>query len=205
VRSPRDEVDAAASRAAAVAAVGTRLRWRVEHVQVLAASDIGRFAKLGVIPSMQPSHCASDLGYATQRLGAERAARSYAWMSLLTSGVRVLPFGSDFPTAGTVPPLLGVHAAVTRQTAGGVPVGGWHAEQRVSRTQALRGYTTDAAYARFAEHELGQVRAGYLADLTIVDRDLLSVPSDELLRARVVATIVGGRAVYDPARLLGYQ
>ncbi|KAG8468905.1 hypothetical protein KFE25_007423 [Diacronema lutheri] len=178
------------------------LRWRIEHAQILAAPDIARFARLGVIPSMQPSHVASDLSYADARLGPERARRSYAWASLLDAGVRCLPFGSDFPTAGTVPPLAGMHAAVTRQTAAGQPAGGWHPEQRVSRERALRGYTVDSAYARFAEHELGRIREDFLADLTIVDRDVLAVPSDELLYTRVLATIVGGRATFDQARLL---
>lgn len=181
------------------------VRWRVEHAQILSAQDIGRFAQLGVIPSMQPTHVASDLGYATARLGPERASRSYAWMSLLKSGVRHLPFGSDFPTAGTVPPLAGIHAATTRQTTDGLPVGGWHPEQRVTRTQALKAYTVDSAYARFAEHELGAIKEGFLADLTVLDRDILTVPSDELLQAHVIATIVGGRVVHDKSRLLAQQ
>lgn len=100
---------------------GEDLRWRIEHTQILAAADLPRFAELGVIPSMQPSHCASDLPYALQRLGHDRASRSYAWMSLLRTGISALPFGSDFPTAGTIPPLLGFHAAVTRETSDGVP------------------------------------------------------------------------------------
>mmetsp|Transcript_49690 Transcript_49690/g.118377 ORF Transcript_49690/g.118377 Transcript_49690/m.118377 type:complete len:647 (-) Transcript_49690:34-1974(-) len=175
---------------------GQDRRWRVEHVQILSPTDVPRFAQLGVIPSMQPSHCASDLGYADQRLGPRRAAGGYFWQGLLRSGVEVLPFGSDFPTAGTVPPILGLHAAVTRQTAGGIPKGGWHPEQRVSISRALQGYTADAAYASFREAELGAVKPGYYADLTILDRNLLTVAPQDLLNTTVLGTIVGGRFSY---------
>ncbi|CAK0857604.1 unnamed protein product [Prorocentrum cordatum] len=173
-------------------------RWRVEHAQILAAEDLPRFARLGVIASMQPSHCASDLPYAVQRLGFQRASRSYAWSSLLRTGVPALPFGSDFPTAGSVPPLLGLHAAVTRETPGGVPAGGWFPEQRVTREQALRGYTTDAAYASLGR-SLGALRPGFYADLTLFDRDVMTVDPPQLLRLTVWGTLVGGRAVHAAA------
>lgn len=176
------------------------VRWRVEHAQMLARADVGRFAALGVIPSMQPSHCASDLSYAERRLGPERAKLAYAWRSLLQSGVKHMPFGSDFPTAGTVPPLLGLHAAVTRQRADGTPAAGWHPEQRVTRLQALRGYTTDAAYASFREAELGRIAPGFRADLTAFDRDVLTCPAADLLVTRVLATVVGGRVVFSRGR-----
>ena len=176
------------------------LRWRVEHAQILAAADVGRFARLGVIPSMQPTHCAADLDYAVQRLGWDRASRGYAWASLLKSGVRALPFGSDFPTAGQIPPLLGLHAAVTRETAEGVPPEGWFPSERVTRTQAVKGYTVDAAVASFREHELGSIRPNFLADLTILDTDVLTVDAPKILGAQVLGTVVGGHVVFAANR-----
>jgi len=175
---------------------GEDLRWRVEHSQILAPSDVSRFAQLGVIPSMQPSHCASDLTYADKRLGPKRAAGGYIWQGLLQSGVKVLPFGSDFPTAGTIPPLLGIHAAVSRQTPGGFPKGGWHPEQRVSMARAIQGYTSDSAHASFREAELGELREQFYADLTVLDRNIFSVSTDKLLDTAVLATIVGGKVTY---------
>jgi len=175
---------------------GRDLRWRIEHSQILTAADLPRFASLGVVPSMQPSHCASDLGYAEQRLGFDRAALSYAWKSLLQTGIPALPFGSDFPTAGSVPPLLGFHAAVTRETSEGLPVGGWFPSERVTRVQALKSYTADAAYASFREHQLGAIQSGYYADLTVFDRDILTIDKEQILSANVIGTIVGGRVTY---------
>lgn len=175
---------------------GEDTRWRVEHAQILAAADIPRFRALGVIPSMQPSHCAADLLYAEARLGHDRASRSYAWHSLFKTGVEVMPFGSDFPTAGSVPPVLGLHAAVTRQNVQGVPTGGFFPEQRITREQAIKGYTVDAAYASFREKELGRIAPGFFADLTIFDRDVVTVDADRILDAIVLGTVVGGRVVY---------
>lgn len=180
-------------------------RWRVEHAQIVAAADMHRFASLDILPSMQPSHCASDLAYALERLGQDRASRSYAWMSLLRSGISALPFGSDFPTAGSVPPLLGLHAAVTRETAEGWPQGGWFPEQRVTAIQALRGYTVDAAYASFRENELGRIQKGFRADLTIFDRDILTVDAKHLLESAVLGTVVGGRVVYAVNTSFGHN
>eukprot|EP00629_Pelagomonadales_sp_RCC1024_P000445 CAMPEP_0119271726 /NCGR_PEP_ID=MMETSP1329-20130426/8199_1 /TAXON_ID=114041 /ORGANISM="Genus nov. species nov., Strain RCC1024" /LENGTH=526 /DNA_ID=CAMNT_0007271777 /DNA_START=96 /DNA_END=1672 /DNA_ORIENTATION=- len=151
-------------------------RFRVEHVQILNATDVGRFAKLGVIPAMQPSHVASDLGYADARLGP-RANLSYAWRSLKNTSLHLgaLPLGSDFPTAGSIPVLLGFHAAVTRETPANAPAGGWHPEQRLTPLEALRGYTRDAAVASFREGELGALLPGYLADLTVLAEDPVTV------------------------------
>lgn len=176
--------------------LGNDQRWRVEHAQILRAQDIPRFKSLGVIPSMQPSHVASDLLYAENRLGHDRASRSYAWRSLLRTGIPALPFGSDFPTAGQVPPMLGLHAAVTRQNVDGAPAGGFFPEERVTREQAIRGFTVDSAFASFREHELGSIQAGFLADFAIFDRDVLTVDAAQLLQATVVGTVVGGRVVY---------
>lgn len=175
-----------------------RDRFRVEHAQILDAADVPRFAAMGVVPAMQPSHVASDLGYADARLG-DRVNGAYAWADLLASGVAALPFGSDFPTAGTVPPLLGVHAAATRERSDGTPAGGWRPDQRVSARRALRGYTADAAYAAFRERDLGRIAPGYKADLTVLDADPTAADPAALLGIVTVGTIVAGEVVYAPA------
>ena len=133
-------------------------RFRVEHVQILSEQDLPRFAKLGVIPSMQTTHCASDLGYADARLGA-RANLSYAWRALKDSGVDVLPLGSDFPTAGTIPPLLGLHAGITRERPDGTPRGGWHPEERLTPLEALRGYYARRRFRCIPREGAGRPRA----------------------------------------------
>ena len=172
-------------------------RFRVEHVQILSEQDLPRFAKLGVIPSMQTTHCASDLGYADARLGA-RANLSYAWRALKDTGVDVLPLGSDFPTAGTIPPLLGLHAGITRERPDGTPRGGWHPEERLTPLEALRGYTRDAAFAAFRETELGALEPGYAADITLLAGDPVTCDPARLPGLAVLGTIVGGDVVYAP-------
>jgi predicted amidohydrolase YtcJ len=174
---------------------GKARRFRVEHAQVLTAADIPRFHALGVIPSMQPTHCTSDMAWAGDRLGAERCRYAYAWASLLRDGNHI-PMGSDFPVEG-VSPLLGFYAAVTRQDPQGRPPGGWMPEERMSRAEALRSMTLWAAEAAFLEEDLGSLKPGKWADLTICDRDILKVPAEEILRTRVLLTIVGGRVVHD--------
>lgn len=191
-----EELLASMGRGKANAGAAADLRWRVEHVQILAREDMSRFAHLGVIPSMQPSHCAADLSYAEERLGPERVRTSYAWQTLLNTGVEHLPFGSDFPTAGRVPPMLALHAAVTRETPEGAPPGGWFPSQRVTREQAIKGYTVDAAFASFREAELGRLLPGYLADMVVLDQDVLTVEAMLILNTTVLGTVVGGRVVY---------
>ena len=174
-------------------------RFRVEHVQILSEQDLPRFAKLGVIPSMQTTHCASDLGYANDRLGA-RANLSYAWRALKDTGVAVLPLGSDFPTAGTIPPLLGLHAGITRERPDGTPRGGWHPEERLTPLEALRGYTSDAAFAAFREKELGALDPGYKADITLLAADPVTCDPALLPDLAVLGTIVGGDVVFAAPR-----
>ena len=174
-------------------------RFRVEHVQILSEQDLPRFAKLGVIPSMQTTHCASDLGYADARLGA-RANLSYAWRALKDTGVDVLPLGSDFPTAGTIPPLLGLHAGITRERPDGTPAGGWHPEERLTPLEALRGYTHHAAFAAFRENELGALEPGYAADVTLLAADPVTCDPARLPDLAVLGTIVGGDVVYAAPR-----
>ncbi len=172
-------------------------RHRMEHAQVVHPDDYSRFGELGVIASMQPIHATSDMGWAEARLGAERTHGSYAWRTLLDHGAR-LALGSDFPVE-PVNPMLGIYAAVTRIDATGHPPGGWRMEEALTRAEALRGFTIDAAYAGFAEDRLGSLEPGKRADFVILDRDILAVPAEEFLEARVVATYLDGVVVYEGA------
>jgi len=158
-------------------------RFRIEHAQVVAPADFARFAAGGIIASMQPTHATSDSPWAEARIGAERIKGAYAWRTMLNHGVH-LAFGSDFPVE-EVPPLNGLWAAVTR--------GGWHAEEKLTLEEALHGYTVGAAYAAFQEAHRGRIAPGYVADVTVYDRDLLP---DHLLDVKIAMTIVGGRIVY---------
>ncbi|SHK72433.1 amidohydrolase [Rhodothermus profundi] len=172
-------------------------RHRVEHAQVIAPEDFARFAQLNIIASMQPTHATSDMYWAEDRLGPERVQGAYAWRTLLQHGVR-LAFGSDFPVE-SVNPLLGFYAAITRQDADGWPEGGWYPEQRLTREEALRAFTLDAAYAAFQEHELGSLTPGKYADFVVLSHDIMTVPPAQILQTRVLATFLGGQCVYaDP-------
>jgi predicted amidohydrolase YtcJ len=174
------------------------LRLRVEHAQIVAPADIPRFAALGVLPSMQPTHCTSDMPWATARVGPERIRGAYAWQRLRDAGVTHLPLGSDFPVESPNP-MLGFYAAVTRLSPKGTsPSGpkGWFPDQRLTRMQTLRGFTIDAAYAAFQEKDTGSIVAGKWADLAIFDRDLITCPTGALLTAQVRYTIVAGEIAY---------
>ncbi|HQR67537.1 MAG TPA: amidohydrolase [Thermoanaerobaculia bacterium] len=175
-------------------------RFRIEHAQVVAPEEIPRFAKLGVIASMQPTHATSDMPWAEARLGPVRIRGAYAWRSFLAAGVR-LAGGSDFPVEAESP-LLGLYAAITRQDPSGRPPGGWYPDQRLSRREALRLFTADAAFAEFAETRRGRIAPGFDADLTVLDRDVVSdaVPAAEIPKAKVLLTVVGGEVVFGPAR-----
>lgn len=179
----------------AIAATGAKdHRMRIEHAQILAPEDLPRFAQLGITPSMQPTHCTSDMRWAETRLGPERVRYAYAWKSLLDTGVRIAG-GSDAPVEA-IDPLAGFHAAVTRQDADGWPEGGWHPEQRVSREQALRMFTSDAAWSVFEEKLKGSLTPGKLADMVVLSQDIMRVPDDRLLDTQVLITWLGGRIVY---------
>jgi predicted amidohydrolase YtcJ len=172
------------------------LRPRIEHAQILDALDIPRFASLGVIASIQPTHCTSDMPWAPARIGAARVAEgAYVWQKLRHSGAR-LAAGSDFPVERP-DPLLGFYAAVTRQTVQGEPPGGWAPAERLSRDEALHAFTADAAYAAHAEQDLGSIEAGKLADFVMVSRDIMRAPPADILRTAVLRTIVAGRTVYS--------
>jgi len=169
-------------------------RWRVEHAQILLPEDISRFKKLGVLPSMQPTHATSDMEWVEARVGPERAKGAYAWRSILETG-SIISGGSDFP-AEFVNPLLGIYAAITRQDRNGTPPQGWYAEQKMTRKEALRAFTQWPAYAAFQEKEKGILEIGKWADLTILSKDIMKIPPGEILTTDVEMTIVGGRVVY---------
>jgi predicted amidohydrolase YtcJ len=164
------------------------LRQRVEHVQLVREEDLGRFGALGVIASMQPIHCTSDRDLADRHWGPRRTPRAYPWRTLLERGA-VLAFGSDAPVE-PIDPLLGIHAALTRRRPSDAEA--WFPEQRLTLDEALHAYTAAAAYATGREREFGTLEAGMRCDATVLDRDLAGLKEDELLEARVRATITDG-------------
>jgi predicted amidohydrolase YtcJ len=171
-------------------------RFRIEHAQILDERDIPRFGKLGVIASMQPTHCTSDMPWVTDRIGNARAAEgAYVWQKLLRSGARIAS-GSDAPVE-SLNPLFGLFAAVTRHDHQGKPPGGWFPDQRMSREQALRSFTLEGAYAGLEEDDKGSFAKGKLADLVVLSHDILTVPTPKLLATDVLMTIVGGRVAYE--------
>ncbi len=167
-------------------------RDRVEHAQVVDPADIPRFAKLGVIASMQPNHLLTDMNWAMDRLGPDRAAYSYAWKAYLDEGV-VLAFGTDYPVE-PVTPFRGLYAAVTRANEAGTKT--YFPKDALTREQALYAYTQGAAYAEFAEKRKGKLTPGYDADVIVLDRNLLTVAAPEILKTQVKATMVAGKMVY---------
>ena len=173
-------------------------RHRIEHAQVLAPADVERFAALGIIASMQPTHATSDRPWADERLGKQRLKGAYAWNSLHKSGAH-LAFGSDFPVED-VNPLEGFHAAVTRQNAQNKPEGGWLPSERVSRRIALHAFTRGAAYAAFQEDHLGSLEPGKRADFVLLSRDIMQVPPEDIRGTKVVATYLDGEPVYERPR-----
>jgi len=170
-------------------------RFRIEHAQHLRAEDIPRFAKLGVIASMQPYHAVDDGRWAEKRIGLERCRTTYAFRSLLDSGA-TLVFGSDWDVA-PLSPLEGIDAAVNRRTLDGKRPEGWIPEQKIAVEEALRAYTATAAFAGFEEKEKGTLAQGKLADFVVLSRDPLSIPVRELDGVRVDRTVAGGRTVYS--------
>jgi predicted amidohydrolase YtcJ len=170
------------------------LRPRIEHSQVLDAEDFARYKQLGVIASMQPNHLLTDMNWAEDRLGASRARYSYAWKSFLNAGVP-LAFGTDYPVE-PITPFRGLYAAVTRQ-AEAHPGKAYFPEEKLTIGQAISAYTQGSAYAEFAETYKGRLVAGYVADFVVLDRNLLAIPSPEILNTRVLRTVVGGKTVYQ--------
>jgi hypothetical protein len=177
----------------AYAGVTSAARDRIEHAQVVDPADIPRFASLGIIASMQPNHLLTDMNWAEDRLGPQRAAYSYAWKALLQAGVP-LAFGTDYPVE-PVTPFRGLYAAVTRKNEAGTRE--YFLENKLTRGQALHAYTQGSAYAEFAENHKGKLLPGYDADFILIDRDLYKVPAPGILNTVVLETFVAGQEVYS--------
>ena len=172
------------------------LRNRNEHAQILDAAEIPRFAALGIIASMQPTHATSDMPWVPARIGAARTAEgAYVWQKLRHAGAR-LASGSDFPVEQPNP-LFGFFAAITRQAQDGTPADGWAPDQRLPRDDALRSFTIDAAYAAHQEARSGSLEAGKLADLVVLSRDIMQVSPPDILTTTVVVTVSGGQVTHD--------
>jgi predicted amidohydrolase YtcJ len=182
----------------AFAGCDARRRHRIEHIEAPAASDIARFAQLGVIASMQPQHAEpvnNLLEIWAPNLGSERAARGWPWASILRSGGR-LAFGTDWPVV-PLDPAASLHVAVNRQTLRGAPPGGWLPNERLSLADAVAAWTSGAAYAEHMEQRKGKLEVGMLADIAVLDRDLATTPASEIASIKVEATAVGGHLVYE--------
>lgn len=182
---------------AAVLGGGNGKRFRIEHAQVVSLPDFDLFRANSIVASMQATHATSDMRWAERRLGPDRVSGAYAWRRMLKYGIP-LANGSDFPVEDPNP-LWGFHAAITRQDHTGQPAGGWRPDERLSRAEALHSWTVGGAYAAFEEQEKGTLEPGRLADLIVLSKDILAVPEREILEARVLMTVLGGRVVYrDP-------
>lgn len=171
-------------------------RPRIEHIEQVQADDIPRFAKLGVLPSMQPIH--ADPGTVdvwSRAVGEERLPRSFAWQSLLNSGAMLI-YGADWPACISLDPIRGLHNAVNRRTTTGNPAKGWVPDQRISLQNALKAYTVNAAIGSFDEKQKGKLIPGFLADLVVYSQDLFSIPSMEIHKTKVILTMVDGKEVF---------
>lgn len=170
-------------------------RFRIEHAQHVDPADFARFAKLGVVASMQPYHAIDDGRWVESVIGHERSRSSYAWRSMLDAGV-VLAFGSDWPVA-PLDPVMGVYAAVTRRTLDGKNPGGWIPEQRITVAEAVTAYTVGSAYAEHQEAKKGSIAKGKLADLVVLSDDIFAIPPEKIADTRVDMTIFDGRIIYE--------
>ena len=173
---------------------GRQLRNRIEHAQVVALVDIPRFKQLDLIASMQPTHATSDMNMAESRIGPERLKGAYAWRTFLDQGTRIAG-GSDFPVEEDNP-FFGLYSAITRMDHHGNPKGGWHPEQAMTRVEAFRAFTMDAAYAQHQEHTIGSLEPGKWADFILVDGDLFKEPSAQIWKTKVLQTWVAGTRVF---------
>lgn len=170
-------------------------RHRIEHAQILIADSIPRFSELGVIASMQPTHCITDKRFCEKRIGYERSKGAYAWRSLLNAGAKIA-FGTDY-SVEPLDPLEGLYAGVTRKDRMGEPGPGWFPEQILTMEETIELYTLGSAYAQFMEDRKGSIKKGYLADMVIYDKDLMTIPPEEIMKCLVDYTIVGGKVVYQ--------
>jgi hypothetical protein len=167
-------------------------RFRIEHAQVVSPGAFDRFAALGVIASMQPSHLLTDMAWAGARLGPERVKRAYAWKSFLDHGV-TLAFGTDYPVE-SISPFRGLYSAITRQNEAGTQV--FEPQERLTIEQAIYAYTQASAFAEFREYAKGVLEPGYVCDFVVLDTDLLKATPREVLHTKVLRTVVGGTTVY---------
>ncbi len=170
-------------------------RHRIEHAQVVSPNDFKRFEELGVVASMQPSHAISDKRWAGERLGEYRVLGAYAWHLMKSYNVHV-PFGTDFPVE-SINPYNTLYAAVSRQDAEGMPVGGWQPQERLTIEDAIRCHTFESAYAEFAENVKGEIKVGMLADLVVHSKDLLTIEAKEILTTEPIYTIFNGKIIYE--------
>lgn len=170
-------------------------RHRIEHAQILIEKDIPRFTELGVIASMQPTHCITDKRFCEKRIGRERSKFAYPWKSLLDAGTKIA-FSTDY-SVEPLNPMEGLYAAVTRKDRMGEEGDGWFPREKLSMEEAIRLYTLGSAYAQFMEDRKGMIKEGYLADMVILDRDLFNIPEDEIMKTKVDYTIVGGKIVFE--------
>jgi len=170
-------------------------RHRIEHAQILIKEDIPRFAELGVIASMQPTHCITDKRFCEKRIGRERSKYAYPWKSLLNAGTKIA-FGTDY-SVEPLNPMEGLFAAVTRKDRMGEEGDGWFPEEKLSMEEAIRLYTLGAAFAQFMEERKGKIKEGYLADMVILDHDLFNISEEKIMKTKVDYTIVGGRIVFE--------
>jgi predicted amidohydrolase YtcJ len=169
------------------------VRYRIEHAQVVAPEDFKKFQDLHVIASMQPNHLLTDMNWAERHIGAARAVHAYAWKEFLDDGV-VLAFGTDYPVE-PITPFRGLYAAVTRKNEAGTKE--FFPGQKITIQQAIAAYTTGSAYAQFEEGRKGTLAPGMLADFVVLDRDITKVAPPEILKTKVLRTVVGGRTVYQ--------
>jgi predicted amidohydrolase YtcJ len=170
-------------------------RDRIEHAQIVALSDLPRFARLQVIASMQPSHQTSDMRWAESRVGPERIKGAYAWATMQKFGVR-LAFGTDYDVE-PISPFRGLYACVTRELPTGGPQGGWQPQEKISLADCIRAYTSGSAYGEFMEGKKGELKAGEFADFIVLSNDLTRVEPREYTNTKVLRTVVGGRTVYS--------
>jgi predicted amidohydrolase YtcJ len=170
-------------------------RWRDEHTQIVNPADLPRFAKLGIIPSMQPSHAIGDLHFVPSRIGIARTAGAYAWQTLIKSGA-IIAGGSDAPVERGEP-MIEFYAAVARKDIRGFSGDGWHPEEKVTREQALKMFTIWPAFAAFEEKLRGSIEVGKLADLTMLSADIMKIPEAEILKTHCVMTVIGGEIVFE--------
>jgi predicted amidohydrolase YtcJ len=170
-------------------------RHRSEHAQILIEEDIPRFTELGVIASMQPTHCITDKRFCEKRIGKERSKYAYAWRSLLDADAKIA-FGTDY-SVEPLNPMEGLYAAVSRKDRMGEEGDGWFPEQKLTMEEAIELYTHGSAYAQFMEDRKGMIKKGYLGDAVIVNQDLMSIPEEDIMKTKVDYTIVGGRVVFE--------